>query len=63
MVGLEQKLFFLQLCYLIRVENEKCSEMCVWIVRFSQKLRKWDCFWKDEVLENFLIIIFSLISF
>jgi hypothetical protein len=22
------------------LEHEKCSEMCVWIVRFGQKLRK-----------------------
>jgi hypothetical protein len=29
-------------CYLIRVEHEKWSEMCVWIVRFGQKLRYWD---------------------
>ena len=29
------KIFFFQLCYLIRVEHEKCSEMCVWIVRFG----------------------------
>ena len=31
-------------CYLIRVEHEKCSDMCVWIVRFGTKLRKWDHF-------------------
>jgi hypothetical protein len=30
--------------YLIRVEHEKCSEMCVWIVRFDPKLKKWDFF-------------------
>jgi hypothetical protein len=35
------KIFF---CYLIRVEHEKCSETCVWIIRFGQKLRKWDYF-------------------
>jgi hypothetical protein len=35
---------FFYFCYLIRVEHEKFSEMCVWIVRFGQKLRKWDCF-------------------
>jgi hypothetical protein len=22
-------------CYLVRVEHEKCSEMCYWIVRFG----------------------------
>jgi hypothetical protein len=27
-------------CYLIRVEHEKCSEMCVWIVSFGQKIEK-----------------------
>jgi hypothetical protein len=46
-------LFFFQLlfefsiffqCYLNRVEHEKCSEMCVWIVRFGLKLRKLDHF-------------------
>jgi hypothetical protein len=36
------KIIFFHLCYLIRVEYEKCSAMCVWIVRFGQKLRKWD---------------------
>ena len=30
------KISFLQLCYLIIVEHEKCSEMCVRIVRFGQ---------------------------
>jgi hypothetical protein len=29
MVGISQKLFFFQLCYLISVEYEKCFEMCV----------------------------------
>jgi hypothetical protein len=24
--------------------SQKCSEMCVWIVRFGQKLKKWDRF-------------------
>jgi hypothetical protein len=38
------KFFFYKFCYLNRVEYEKCSEMCVWIVRFAQKLRKWDHF-------------------
>ena len=33
-----------KVCYLIRVEHEKCSEMCVWIIRFGQKLRNWDYF-------------------
>jgi hypothetical protein len=33
MVGFGQKIFS-YFCYLI---HEKCSEMCVWIVRFSQK--------------------------
>ena len=27
---------FSNFCYLICVEHEKCSEMCVWIVRFGQ---------------------------
>jgi hypothetical protein len=44
MVGFGQKKLFLKFCYLIHVENEKCSEMCVWIVRFGQNLRKWDYF-------------------
>jgi hypothetical protein len=35
---------FFQLCYLIHVEQEKCSEMCVRIVRFGLKLRKWTIF-------------------
>jgi hypothetical protein len=35
-----QKNHFSYFCYLIRVEHEKCSEMCVWIVGFGQKLRK-----------------------
>jgi hypothetical protein len=30
------KNFFIKVCYLIRVEHEKRSEMCVWIVRFGQ---------------------------
>ena len=34
-----KKIIF-KVCYLIRVEHEKCSEMCVWIIRFGQKLRK-----------------------
>ena len=38
------KQLFLYFCYLIRVEHEKFSEMCVWIVRFGQNLRKWDYF-------------------
>jgi hypothetical protein len=25
-------------------EHEKCSLMCLWIVRFVQKMRKWDNF-------------------
>jgi hypothetical protein len=28
-------------CYLIRVELENCSDMCVLISRFGQNLRKW----------------------
>ena len=40
----QPKIIFFQLCYLNRVEHEKCSEMCVWIVRFGQNLRKWDYF-------------------
>ena len=43
---MDQKIFFLKFCYLIRVEHEKCSDMCVWIVRFGPKLRKWDHFQK-----------------
>jgi hypothetical protein len=23
------------------IEQKKCSEMCIWNVRFGQKLRKW----------------------
>jgi hypothetical protein len=42
MVGFGQKQLFSTLCYLIRVEHEKFSEMCVSIVRFGQNLRKWD---------------------
>jgi hypothetical protein len=44
MVGFGQKKLFLKFGYLIRVEHEKCSEMCVWIGRFGQNLRKWDYF-------------------
>ena len=36
--------FIFYFYYLIRVEHKKCSEMCAWIVRFAQKLRKWDYF-------------------
>jgi hypothetical protein len=34
--------FFSNFCYLIRVEHEKYSEMCDWIIRFGQNLKKWD---------------------
>ena len=44
LVWIDQKNVFFQLCYLIRVEHEKFSEMCVRIVRFGLKLRKWDHF-------------------
>ncbi len=33
------KNYLFQFCYLIRLEYEQCSEMCVWIVTFDQKLR------------------------
>jgi hypothetical protein len=36
---------FSYFCYSIRVEHEKCSEMCVWIVGFGQNLRNWDYFY------------------
>ena len=36
------KNYFFYFCYLIRVEHEKWSEMCVWVVGFSQKMRKLD---------------------
>jgi hypothetical protein len=39
MVGFGQKIF-LEFGFLIHVEHEKCSEICVWIVRFGQNLRK-----------------------
>jgi hypothetical protein len=39
-----QKIIFFYFCYLFRVEHKKFSEMSVWIVRFSLKLRKWDYF-------------------
>jgi hypothetical protein len=39
MVWFGQKNVFSNFCYLIRVEHEKCSEMCVWIVGSGQKLR------------------------
>ena len=38
------KKFFFYFCYSIRVEHGEFSEMCVWIVRFGQNLRKWDMF-------------------
>jgi hypothetical protein len=38
--GLKNYLF--NFCYLIRVEHEKCSVMCLWIIRFGPKLGKWD---------------------
>jgi hypothetical protein len=44
MVLYGQKKIFFNFCYLNRVEHEKCSEMCVWIVRFGQKFRNWDHF-------------------
>ena len=44
MVMYRSKIIFFQLCYLICVEHEKCSEMCVWNVSFGPKLRKWDYF-------------------
>jgi hypothetical protein len=44
MVWIDQKMFFELLLFFIRVEHKKCSEMCVWIVRFSLKLIKWDHF-------------------
>jgi hypothetical protein len=44
LAGISQKLFFFQFSYLIRVEHDKCSEMCVWIVRLRLKLRKLDQF-------------------
>jgi hypothetical protein len=44
MVSYGQKMFFFNFCYLIRVEHKKCSEMCVWIFRFGQKLRIWEHF-------------------
>jgi hypothetical protein len=31
---------FSYFCYLIRIEHEKCPEMCVWIVRFGLKIEK-----------------------
>jgi hypothetical protein len=43
-VGFGQKNFFPKFCYLIRVEHEKYSEMCDWIFRFGQNLKKWDLF-------------------
>ncbi len=46
----QPKIIFFQLCYLDRVEHEKCSEMCVQIDRFTLKLRKWDCFYKKGQL-------------
>jgi hypothetical protein len=39
-----QKIKKIYFCYLIRVEHEKCFEMCAWIVRFGQNLRNWDYF-------------------
>jgi hypothetical protein len=50
LVEYSQKKIFLTFCYLIRVEHEKCSEMCVRIVKFGQKLKKWDYFY----VENFI---------
>jgi hypothetical protein len=41
-VWVDQKKVFFYFCYLIRVQHKKCSETCVWIVRFGQNLRKWD---------------------
>jgi hypothetical protein len=38
----------LHFCYLIRVEHEKCSEMCIWIVGSGQKLRNWDYFYEKR---------------
>jgi hypothetical protein len=43
-VGYGQKKYFLNVCYLFRVEHEKYSEMCFLIFSFGQKLRKWDYF-------------------
>jgi hypothetical protein len=31
----KNKNFFNKFCYLQRVEHDKCSVMCVWIVRFA----------------------------
>ena len=45
----KSKIIFFQLCYLIRVEHEKCSEMCVWIVGFGQILRKLGLFLVEKV--------------
>jgi hypothetical protein len=42
MVWIDQKSNFFY--YLIRIEHNKCSEMCVWIVKFGLKLIKWDHF-------------------
>jgi len=30
------------ICYFVRVEHKKCSKICIRIVRFGLKLRKWD---------------------
>ncbi len=46
----------------IRVEHEKCSEMCVRIVRFGLKLRKWDHF-SEKVTFSQKKTIFVAISF
>jgi hypothetical protein len=35
---------FFKFCYLIRIEDKNCSEVCVLIVRFGLKLIKWDHF-------------------
>jgi hypothetical protein len=41
--GSTKKIFF-NFCYWIRVEHEKCSELCARIVRFGLILIKWDHF-------------------
>jgi hypothetical protein len=50
---MDKKLKIIYFCYLNRVEHENSSEMCLWIVRFGQKLRSWDYFKrKGRILEK-----------
>jgi hypothetical protein len=40
MVGYGRKKYFSNFCHLIRVENEKCSEMSIQILKIRSKIEK-----------------------